>query len=177
MNFFLPESHIWGHTEHPYKRPGTLFRQKNIFSFFHHTFSAFWLRSSVVSVLISLISDSPLTGGRDVKLIFLGGAAVLFFFSSPLGVEEGTQKEREFSLSLSAPTAAMASALHYPQSAVSLSTLLFIFLQRTNMNYEMWMCTYSHVMRMRIFLENAYLRMYHAIFILCLEVFHCCCLD
>ncbi|KAJ6918178.1 hypothetical protein NC651_012416, partial [Populus alba x Populus x berolinensis] len=33
-------------------------------------FSAFWLRSSVVSVLISLISDTWANGSHDIKLIF-----------------------------------------------------------------------------------------------------------
>ncbi|KAL6217990.1 hypothetical protein ACLB2K_011207 [Fragaria x ananassa] len=33
-------------------------------------FSAFWLRSSVVSVLISLISDMWANGPHDIKLIF-----------------------------------------------------------------------------------------------------------
>ncbi|KAL7082393.1 hypothetical protein ACP275_14G096300 [Erythranthe tilingii] len=36
-------------------------------------FSAFWLRSSVVSVLISLISDMWAIGPHDIKFIFLGG--------------------------------------------------------------------------------------------------------
>ncbi|KAL1074212.1 hypothetical protein V6Z11_D11G274600 [Gossypium hirsutum] len=36
-------------------------------------FSAFWLRSSVVSVLISLISDTWAIGSHDIKFIFLGG--------------------------------------------------------------------------------------------------------
>ncbi len=36
-------------------------------------FSAFWLRSSVVSVLISLISDTRLIEPHDINLIFLGG--------------------------------------------------------------------------------------------------------
>ena len=35
-----------------------------------HTFSAFWLRSSVVSVLISLISDTILIENEDINLIF-----------------------------------------------------------------------------------------------------------
>ena len=35
-------------------------------------FSAFWLRSSVVSVLISLISDMWANGSHDIKLIFKG---------------------------------------------------------------------------------------------------------
>jgi len=35
-------------------------------------FSAFWLRSSVVSVLISLISDTWANGSHDIKLIFQG---------------------------------------------------------------------------------------------------------
>jgi len=39
-------------------------------------FSAFWLRSSVVSVLISLISDTWSIGSHDIKLIFLGGEAI-----------------------------------------------------------------------------------------------------
>jgi hypothetical protein len=34
-------------------------------------FSAFWLRSSVVSVLISLISDTRLIEPHDINLIFL----------------------------------------------------------------------------------------------------------
>uniref|UniRef100_A0A2C9VN34 Uncharacterized protein n=1 Tax=Manihot esculenta TaxID=3983 RepID=A0A2C9VN34_MANES len=36
-------------------------------------FSAFWLRSSVVSVLISLISDTWAIGPHDIKLIFFMG--------------------------------------------------------------------------------------------------------
>jgi hypothetical protein len=36
-------------------------------------FSAFWLRSSVVMVLISLISDTWPIGPHDIKFIFLGG--------------------------------------------------------------------------------------------------------
>jgi hypothetical protein len=36
-------------------------------------FSAFWLRSSVVSVLISLISDTGNIVPHDIKLIFLSG--------------------------------------------------------------------------------------------------------
>lgn len=36
-------------------------------------FSAFWLRSSVVSVLISLISDMWAIGSHDIKLIFFMG--------------------------------------------------------------------------------------------------------
>ena len=36
-------------------------------------FSAFWLRSSVVSVLISLISDTWAIGSHDIKLIFKRG--------------------------------------------------------------------------------------------------------
>ncbi|EYU30012.1 hypothetical protein MIMGU_mgv1a024460mg [Erythranthe guttata] len=39
-------------------------------------FSAFWLRSSVVSVLISLISDMRAIGSHDIKLIFLGGGSI-----------------------------------------------------------------------------------------------------
>ncbi|CAI0399080.1 unnamed protein product, partial [Linum tenue] len=40
-------------------------------------FSAFWLRSSVVSVLISLISDTWANGPHDIKFIFLGGEGPL----------------------------------------------------------------------------------------------------
>ncbi|KAB2611758.1 hypothetical protein D8674_019790 [Pyrus ussuriensis x Pyrus communis] len=39
-------------------------------------FSAFWLRSSVVSVLISLISDTWANGSHDIKLIFLGRESI-----------------------------------------------------------------------------------------------------
>jgi len=35
-------------------------------------FSAFWLRSSVVSVLISLISDRRFIEPHDINLIFVG---------------------------------------------------------------------------------------------------------
>jgi hypothetical protein len=35
-------------------------------------FSAFWLRSSVVSVLISLISDTRFIEPHDINLIFIG---------------------------------------------------------------------------------------------------------
>ncbi|KAJ4824878.1 hypothetical protein Tsubulata_007182 [Turnera subulata] len=38
-------------------------------------FSAFWLRSSVVSVLISLISDTWAIGPLDIKLIFVRGGS------------------------------------------------------------------------------------------------------
>ena len=39
-------------------------------------FSAFWLRSSVVSVLISLISDTWFIEPHDIKCIFVGGAPI-----------------------------------------------------------------------------------------------------
>ncbi|KAG4109591.1 hypothetical protein ERO13_1Z049332v2, partial [Gossypium hirsutum] len=39
-------------------------------------FSAFWLRSSVVSVLISLISDTWIIDPHDIKSIFLGGSSL-----------------------------------------------------------------------------------------------------
>ena len=39
-------------------------------------FSAFWLRSSVVSVLISLISDTWDIVPHDIKFIFLGGGPI-----------------------------------------------------------------------------------------------------
>ncbi len=39
-------------------------------------FSAFWLRSSVVSVLISLISDVRFIEPHDINLISFGGGAV-----------------------------------------------------------------------------------------------------
>jgi len=39
-------------------------------------FSAFWLRSSVVSVLISLISDTRLIEPHDINLIFLGCGSI-----------------------------------------------------------------------------------------------------
>ncbi|BBN12156.1 hypothetical protein MPTK1_5g17840 [Marchantia polymorpha subsp. ruderalis] len=38
-------------------------------------FSAFWLRSSVVSVLISLISDTRVIDPHDINLISLTGAS------------------------------------------------------------------------------------------------------
>ncbi|CAI0466789.1 unnamed protein product [Linum tenue] len=40
-------------------------------------FSAFWLRSSVVSVLISLISDTWANGPHDIKLIFLSCVSLM----------------------------------------------------------------------------------------------------
>jgi hypothetical protein len=39
-------------------------------------FSAFWLRSSVVSVLISLISDTRVIDPHDINLIFLGCGSI-----------------------------------------------------------------------------------------------------
>ena len=39
-----------------------------------HRFSAFWLRSSVVSVLISLMSDMPSIRGQHIKWIFADGS-------------------------------------------------------------------------------------------------------
>ncbi|KAG6775645.1 hypothetical protein POTOM_019125 [Populus tomentosa] len=39
-------------------------------------FSAFWLRSSVVSVLISLISDTWANGSHDIKFIFSRGGSI-----------------------------------------------------------------------------------------------------
>jgi hypothetical protein len=39
-------------------------------------FSAFWLRSSVVSVLISLVSDTRLIESHDINLIFQGCGSV-----------------------------------------------------------------------------------------------------
>ncbi|KAL7105632.1 hypothetical protein ACP275_07G056000 [Erythranthe tilingii] len=52
-------------------------------------FSAFWLRSSVVSILISLISDMWVIGSHDIKFIFLGGgptqvACCLGLHASPM---------------------------------------------------------------------------------------------
>jgi hypothetical protein len=43
------------------------------FQIFKHTFSAFWLRSSVVSVLISVTTDMSPTGGLLVTKIFRWG--------------------------------------------------------------------------------------------------------
>ncbi|CAI0467402.1 unnamed protein product [Linum tenue] len=45
-------------------------------------FSAFWLRSSVVSVLISLISDTWANGSHDIKFIFIGGESPLLKLAS-----------------------------------------------------------------------------------------------
>jgi len=39
-------------------------------------FSTFWLRSSVVSVLINLISDMWPNGSHDIKLLFWGGEII-----------------------------------------------------------------------------------------------------
>ncbi|EYU35441.1 hypothetical protein MIMGU_mgv1a019452mg [Erythranthe guttata] len=52
-------------------------------------FSVFWLRSSVVSVLISLISDMWANGSHDIKFIFVGGGphgqlAALGLHASPV---------------------------------------------------------------------------------------------
>ncbi|KAG6732239.1 hypothetical protein I3842_01G167100 [Carya illinoinensis] len=52
-------------------------------------FSAFWLRSSVVSVLISLISDTWSIGPHDIKFIFVRGESITVaccwgFRASPL---------------------------------------------------------------------------------------------
>ena len=47
---------------------GRVLHRKSMLSFYR--FSAFWLRSSVVSVLISLISDTDLIEIEDIKLIF-----------------------------------------------------------------------------------------------------------
>ena len=49
------------------------YKVENVASLQLIPFSAFWLRSSVVSVLISLISDTWAIGSHDIKLIFLGG--------------------------------------------------------------------------------------------------------
>ncbi|CAN7027320.1 unnamed protein product, partial [Brassica rapa subsp. trilocularis] len=51
--------------------------------------SAFWLRSSVVSVLISLISDMWAIGPLDINSIFLGRKSIkiaccLGFHESPM---------------------------------------------------------------------------------------------
>ena len=61
---------------------------------------------------------------------------MLFFSLSPLGVEEGHTEKKRVLLSLFLhQTAAMASALHYPQSAVSLSTLfILLFYSMDNEN-------------------------------------------
>ncbi|CAI0435037.1 unnamed protein product [Linum tenue] len=40
-------------------------------------FSAFWLRSSVVSVLISLISDTWVNGPHDIKLIWVSHVSLM----------------------------------------------------------------------------------------------------
>jgi hypothetical protein len=70
-------------------------------------FSAFWLRSSVVSVLISLISDTRVIDPHDINLIFLGcgstrqlaartrarrlGIALPPWLAQPSPLSEGTQ--------------------------------------------------------------------------------------
>ena len=41
-----------------------------------HTFSAFWLRSSVVSVLISMTTDMLLNSSNTCHLIFLAGLQI-----------------------------------------------------------------------------------------------------
>ena len=51
---------------------------------FKHTFSAFWLRSSVVSVLISLISDISSTAGLEIKLISTWGHGIPLSLLSPM---------------------------------------------------------------------------------------------
>ena len=48
-----------------------------------HTFSAFWLRSSVASVLISVKTDILTTGGLIFTIIFLGGWISLSLPSCP----------------------------------------------------------------------------------------------
>ena len=48
-----------------------------------HTFSAFWLWSSVVSVLISVTTDMPPTGGLLVTFIFDWGGVHLSLLSVP----------------------------------------------------------------------------------------------
>ena len=56
----FPRKHcgtLWSHSEQLETREYTPKTAKSA-----HTFSAFWLRSSVVSVLISLISDTGVTG-------------------------------------------------------------------------------------------------------------------
>nr|GLL45174.1 hypothetical protein EUTSA_v10009901mg [Ipomoea trifida] len=52
-----------------YKRSGLL-------TFKSIPFSAFWLRSSVVSVLISLISDTWAISPHDINSLFLGGRPI-----------------------------------------------------------------------------------------------------
>jgi hypothetical protein len=49
-------------------------------------FSAFWLRSSVVSVLISLVSDTRLTEPHDINLISLGCGSSGSLLSEPASV-------------------------------------------------------------------------------------------
>ena len=71
----------------------------------NHTFSAFWLRSSVVSVLISLISDTcSHVGHQTIKLIF----------EARLGAQE-----------LALARSYVASVLHYSQSAAGALTGTF----------------------------------------------------
>ena len=57
----------------PFTTPGRGRRRSGSDPTFPHTFSAFWLRSSVVSVLISIIADSGLIETHAIILISRGG--------------------------------------------------------------------------------------------------------
>ena len=66
---YIPHALISKITEREDNRKGAELKEKSI------PFSAFWLRSSVVSVLISLISDTWFIEPHDIKCIFLGGGS------------------------------------------------------------------------------------------------------
>jgi hypothetical protein len=61
-----------------------------------HTFSAFWLRSSVVSVLISLISDTGALAPFKINLIFVPLSRITKFIwpcdASDLGLAHPTER-------------------------------------------------------------------------------------
>ncbi|RDX80788.1 hypothetical protein CR513_38618, partial [Mucuna pruriens] len=70
-------------------------------------FSAFWLRSSVVSILISLISDMWINGPHDIKLIFL--------------------RERVHCRSLLLGFSCIALVLHYCKGLLHPTQMKFVF--------------------------------------------------
>ena len=77
-----------------------------------HTFSAFWLRSSVVSVLISLISDRPATAGQKLNQFLVG--------------DEGSSRKR--APSRGCPAIALPAGAAHPVSFLFNSFAFFLTL-------------------------------------------------
>ena len=105
-------------------------------------FSAFWLRSSVVSVLISLISDTWFIEPHDIKCIFLGGGPT--HNSLLLGLS-GVACALHYSTSLAHPD---NTTQNDDELFVGLNFICFCNLKRVHLIWNV--CISFHLFRQRL---------------------------